>query len=515
MNTAVNKAMSRPLPGRVWHRHVSAPPSPAPLFDMNAAVVEELPWSAHPENVFRRFASRPFSQFLDSSDCAAVSGRWSILVSDPFATLSLRASAPTNPFTTLRARLSAFAVPATWREEVGARLHAEPPPFLGGAMGMFGYELASCLESLPSMPRDRGRKDMIVGLYDSLLAFDHRSGRVFSVSTGLREKDKTARARLCRRWAACWRRRMADAGSAENGPHAALVSLVPHGEDAWRSNFTRSGYEAAVARIIRYIRAGDIFQVNLARRFDLRLDGSVDPFAFYIRLRRISPAPFAAYLNLGRLAILSSSPERFLENRAGLIRSQPIKGTRPRGTTPLQDREHAAALLASAKDRAENVMIVDLLRNDISKVAQPHSVGVARLCALKRFAGVHHLVSTVTGHLRATHDSIDLLAGCFPGGSVTGAPKPRAMEIIAELEGVSRGAYCGAIGHIGFDGDMDSSIAIRTIAMSGTVASFHVGGGVVMDSDPAQEYEETVTKGRAMAEALTGSRERIFTTGGR
>ena len=472
--------------------------------DVKQSVVEELPWAAEPENVFRLFAGRPFSQFLDSSDSAAAAGRWSILVSDPFATLRLGANARSNPFVTLKARLAEFRVPPDWRAEMGARLHGDPPPFLGGAMGLFGYELASCLESLPSMPRERRQKDMIVGLYDSLLAFDHHNGRVFSVSSGLRAQDDATRARLARSWAALWRQRMKDAR------RAAPVAPLPIGECVWHSNFTRQEYEAAVARIIRYIRAGDIFQANLSRRFDVQPAAPVDAFAFHSRLRRISPAPFAAYLNLGGLAVLSSSPERFLENRDGLIRAQPIKGTRPRGATPRQEREHAAALCASAKDRAENVMIVDLLRNDISKVAQPHSVGVARLCALKRFAGVHHLVSTITGRMRPTHDSIDLLAGCFPGGSITGAPKPRAMEIIAELEGVPRGAYCGAIAHIGFDGNMDSSIAIRTISVRGNVASFHVGGGVVLDSDPVREYEETATKGRAMAETLTGSPERMF-----
>ena len=473
---------------------------------MESAVVEELAWQAEPEDVFAEIAEQPFSQFLDSSDCSNESGRWSFLVCEPFEVLSLRATDASNPFEVLRNKLSNFPMDAAWRDELAERLQCEPPAFLGGAMGLFGYELAGCLESLPSLPRDAHQADMLVGLYDSLLAFDHRAGRVFSVSTGLREGDAAKRAALCNIWAARWRKYMERAGHITQKPPLITPALDTH----WRSNFTRSDYEAAVARIIRYIRAGDIFQANLSRRFELQLDSNSNPFAFYRRLREISPAPFSAFLNLGERMILSSSPERFLENRFAHIRAQPIKGTRPRGSTPKEDQAYADALLESPKDRAENIMIVDLLRNDISKVAKPHSVGVEKLCALKRFSSVYHLVSTITAQMREECDSIDLLAACFPGGSITGAPKLRAMEIIAEMEGVARGAYCGAIGYIGFDGCMDSSIAIRTISMGEGVARFHAGGGVVLDSDPAHEYEETVVKGRAMAEALTGNAERFF-----
>ncbi|MCY4030700.1 MAG: aminodeoxychorismate synthase component I [Hyphomicrobiales bacterium] len=477
---------------------------------LNTAVVEELPWQAEPQDVFAPIAQHPFSMFLDSSDTVHTPGRWSILVCEPFETLSLNVRANPNPFEALRTRMSRFRIPPHWHAELAERLQNQPPPFLGGAVGLFGYELAACLESLPNMPRNRHHADMVVGLYDSLLAFDHHAKRVFSISTGLRESEGAARENLSRYWAERWRTRMAHAARAKHKRNSA--NLPPARVIHWRSNFTRASYEAAVARIVRYIRAGDIFQANLSRRFELHLDSDDPAFAFYRRLRKISPAPFSAFLNLGKRTILSSSPERFLESRDGHVRAQPIKGTRPRGTSPKHDRANATDLLNSAKDRAENIMIADLLRNDISKVALPHSVGVANLCTLKQFANVHHLVSTVTGKLRDKFDSLDLLAACFPGGSITGAPKPRAMEIISELEGIERGAYCGAIGYIGFDGSMDASIAIRTISMFGNIANFHVGGGVVLDSNPSGEYEETVAKGWAMAQALSDEAERVFTS---
>lgn len=477
---------------------------------LNTAVVEELPWQAEPQDVFAPIAQHPFSMFLDSSDTVHTSGRWSILVCEPFETLSLSVRKNPNPFEILRTRMSSFRISPSWHAELAKRLQNQPPPFLGGAMGLFGYELAACLESLPSMPRNKSHADMVIGLYDSLLAFDHHTKRVFSISTGLRESEGAARSRLSCYWAKRWRTRMAYATRAKHKRNS--VNIPPAKIVRWHSNFTRASYEAAVARIVRYVRAGDIFQANLSRRFDLHLDSDNLAFALYRRLRKISPAPFSAFLNLGRRTILSSSPERFLENRDGHIRAQPIKGTRPRGLSPKNDRDNAIELLNSAKDKAENTMIADLLRNDISKVASPHSVGVASLCTLKQFTNVHHLVSTVTGKLRDKFGSLDLLAACFPGGSITGAPKPRAMEIISELEGIERGAYCGAIGYIGFDDSMDASIAIRTISMFGNTANFHVGGGVVLDSNPSREYEETVAKGWAMAQALSNEAERLFTS---
>jgi para-aminobenzoate synthetase component I len=268
------------------------------------------------------------------------------------------------------------------------------------------------------------------------------------------------------------------------------------------SNFTRAAYEVAVARVIEYILAGDIFQANISQRFRAELPDGADALALYRRLRRRNPAPFAALLDYGDVAIVSASPERFLSFHDGLVETRPIKGTRPRGATPEEDARLAAELLGSEKDRAENVMIVDLLRNDLSRVCRDHSVLTPEICTLESYATVHHLVSTVTGRLQPDVDSVDLLRATFPGGSITGAPKFRAMEIIAELEPTRRGPYCGAIGWLGFDGSMDTSITIRTYCLKGRTVTFQAGGGITADSDPAAEYEETLAKARALVAAL-------------
>ncbi len=243
-----------------------------------------------------------------------------------------------------------------------------------------------------------------------------------------------------------------------------------------------------------YIRAGDIYQANIAQRFEAALPPGFDAFAFYRRLRARNPATFAAYLEGDGLTLASSSPERFLRLDRRAVETRPIKGTARRAADPAEDRARAEALAADPKERAENVMIVDLLRNDLSRICAPHSVAVPTLCGIETYAGVHHLVSAVTGTLKEGADGLDLLAATFPGGSITGAPKLRAMDIITEIEGDAREAYCGAIGWIGFDGSLDTSIAIRTVMLDATRAVLQAGGGVTLLSDPDSEYRETLTK---------------------
>jgi para-aminobenzoate synthetase component I len=267
------------------------------------------------------------------------------------------------------------------------------------------------------------------------------------------------------------------------------------------SNFDRAGYEAAVRRAVEYVHAGDVFQVNLSQRLLAPL--TEHPLELYGRLRDRNPAPFAAYFDLGDFQILSASPERFLRvHPDGEVETRPIKGTRPRGRTPSEDAELVRDLTTNAKDRAENVMIVDLLRNDIGKACEFGSVRVPRVCEVESFRFVHHLVSEVRGKLREGVGPLDLLAGAFPGGSVTGAPKVRAMEIIAELEPTARGPYCGCLGWIGFDGAMDTNILIRTFTAGRGWVQFPVGGGIVADSDPAREYEETLHKAAGLLKSL-------------
>jgi para-aminobenzoate synthetase component 1 len=267
------------------------------------------------------------------------------------------------------------------------------------------------------------------------------------------------------------------------------------------SNFDRDGYEAAVARVVEYIRAGDCFQVNLSQRLLASL--REHPLDLYDRLRRLNPAPFAAYFDAGNFQILSASPERFLRvDSEGEVETRPIKGTRPRGKTIEEDARLVHDLASSTKDRAENIMIVDLLRNDIGKVCKYGSVRVPKVCEVETFRYVHHLVSEVRGMLGPGKGPLDLLAAAFPGGSVTGAPKVRAMEIIAELEPTARGPYCGCLGWIGFDGAMDTNILIRTFTAGRGWVQFPVGGGIVAESDPAGEYEETLHKAAGLLRAL-------------
>ncbi len=286
------------------------------------------------------------------------------------------------------------------------------------------------------------------------------------------------------------------------------IAATPANHDGaapeFRSGFTRDEYLLAVERVRQYILAGDIFQANLSQRFEAPWPDH--PFDFYRRLNAVNPAPFAAYFQGDGFAVASASPERFLSvDVAGKVETRPIKGTRRRGETPAEDRRLAEELLASEKDRAENVMIVDLLRNDLSKVCQPGSVEVPALCALQSHPTVHHLESIVTGRLEEGRTAADLLRAAFPGGSITGAPKVRAMEILAELEPVARGVYCGAIGWLSVTGAMDTSIAIRTVTLQDGQACFHAGGGIVADSDPALEYQETLDKAGGIRRAFAAS----------
>jgi len=294
--------------------------------------------------------------------------------------------------------------------------------------------------------------------------------------------------------------------------HAALRRPPPP-STALESNVTRAEYETDVSRIREYIAAGDVYQVNLSQRFHATFTGSA--LALYRRLRARNPAPFGAYLEFAGAQVASISPERFLRLDATTraAEARPIKGTRPRGATPADDAALARELLESEKERAENVMIVDLLRNDLGKVCRPGSVEVPTLFALESHPTVHHLVSTVTGQLADGADAFDLLRAAFPGGSVTGAPKIRAMEIIAELERAPRGLYCGAIGYVSATGAMDFNIPIRTIVLQGGSATFHAGAGIVWDSEPAAEYDETLAKARTMIEALTSPRKTPRTRG--
>jgi para-aminobenzoate synthetase component 1 len=482
-----------------------------------APLVEELAQTPDPLETCARFADLPFLVLLDSTADPELLGRYSFLAADPYTAVRAKGlltqqlvegrwiRVDNDPLAQVEALLEPFRSSPV----------ADVPPFQGGAAGYVGYDWGAALERVPrARSDDLAVPDLLLGLYDWVIAWDHQTGRAWVISTGIPEQASARRHRAARRLAFV-KERLADGrtgGRADGSSKSSLRSAHPPIRPSApsypvpdvpnvRSNFTREGYLDAVARVIEYIRAGDIFQANLSQRLEAPLMGT--PLALYARLRQRNPAPFAAFLDFGDLVVASSSPERFLRVQPdGRVETRPIKGTRPRGVGPEHDAALALALTESAKDRAENVMIVDLLRNDLSRVCRPGTVRVPELFALEHYATVHHLVSTVVGDLASGHDAVDVLRAAFPGGSITGAPKVRAMQIIAELEPTARGVYCGAIGYLSTSGALDSSIVIRTYLVRGRDVYFQVGGGIVADSDPEQEYRETLDKARGLIAAL-------------
>lgn len=429
--------------------------------------------------------------FFDSALAHDTLGRYSFIMADPFHRLTADggrvmldgAHVPGDPFAALAALMARYFLDNV----------PDLPPFQGGIAGSFGYGLRHHLEHVPPHRRDdQDIPDLLLGAYDLVVAIDHVAEKGWLISSGLpangAERQKRAEARIA--WALGLFDRIVDA------------PMTSHWMIAARPELSSADYKAMVRRTIDYIEAGDIYQANITQRFRARLHAGIDRFDLYRALRQRNPATFASFIEFGDVAILSSSPERFLSLRGGLVETRPIKGTRPRGRNAAEDQALAAELLESEKDRAENLMIVDLLRNDISRVCRMGSVTVPVLWGLESYATVHHLVSVVTGEMLPGKSAVDLLRATFPGGSVTGAPKIRAMEIIAELEPTARGPYCGALGYLGFDGSLDSSIVIRTYCIKGQDLSFQVGGGIVADSDPAAEREECLAKAKALIETL-------------
>ncbi|MDP4022903.1 aminodeoxychorismate synthase component I [Methylobacterium sp. NEAU 140] len=438
-----------------------------------------------------RLRHLPGLAFLDSAMAHPTLGRHSVVAADPFARFRYRDGAaaldgrpvPGGPIEALRACLAPY------------RVAPGSEPFPGGAIGYLAYDLGACLERVPAPARRAGLTDDIaLNLYDTVLAIDHAAGTCRLVATGFPETEPAARAARAEQRLDRFAQLLAGPGD--------LAASPPPAPLAWRSNFSRQTYELAVEKVKEYIRAGDIYQANIAQRFAADLPAGFDPFALYRRLRAANPATFGAYLAYEGLSVASSSPERFVSLDGRRVETRPIKGTARRLPDPEADRAAAEALVASVKDRAENVMIVDLLRNDLSRVCEPGSVAVPTLCGLETYAGVHHLTSVVTGTLRPGLDGLDLLENTFPGGSITGAPKIRAMEIIGEIEEDAREIYCGAIGRIGFDGGLDTSIAIRTVFMDASTAVLQAGGGVTLLSEAGPEYDETLAKAARVFEAF-------------
>ena len=453
---------------------------------MHRPMLTEIPYHTDSAALFDAIADWPWAVFLDSGRPFVEQGRYDIISANPMQAVITRGGvtevhkgssvevSSADPFEVLRHCLG----------EPGERIHGLP--FSGGALGYFSYDLGRRIEDFPAHIEDTGQlPEMAVGIYDWALVVDHHEHRSYLVSQG---RDS----RTVIHWPGLLARFRSARPVRQRQPFR--VTGAP------QSNLSFQQYADAFYRIKHYIREGDCYQINLAQRFDARVEGSL--WQAFRLLRERNPAPFAAYMNTPYGQVLSCSPERFLQVNDGLVETRPIKGTRPRSPHPEEDARLAQELQYSEKDRAENVMIVDLLRNDLGKVCTPGTVQVPEMFAIESFATVHHLVSTVTGELATGNDSLDLLRACFPGGSITGAPKLRAMEIIEELEPHRRGVYCGAIGYVGFDGTMDTNITIRTLVHTDGSLSFGAGGGIVADSELQAEYQETFDKVTAMLKLL-------------
>ncbi|GAB2179672.1 aminodeoxychorismate synthase component I [Dongia sp. agr-C8] len=457
---------------------------------MDRPSVTEIPRERIPTDLMdwvAGFVDCPGLVFLDSALRHDSLGRYSFIAADPVHRLVTRGAATT--IDGLAFAGSPFAAIADLLARHPLTQVPDLPPFQTGLAGQFGYGLRHHVEVVPAHARsDHGFPDLELGWYDVVVAVDHRDNRAFIFASGDNAEARTA-------WALTRLN-----GQARFG--------LPDWEIEPRPDLSADQYRRSVRRAIDYIEAGDIYQANITQRFQATLPQGFERIALYDELRRQNPATFAAFIDFGATALLSSSPERFLKVEGGVIETRPIKGTRPRGGNPAQDAALGRELLASEKDRAENLMIVDLLRNDVGRVAKLGSVQVPVLIGLESYATVHHLVSVVTAVLDDGKSAVDLLQAAFPGGSVTGAPKIRAMEIIAELEPTERGPYCGAIGYLSAGGAMDTNIVIRTLLIDGGRISFQVGGGIVADSDPQAEWQESLTKAKALIQTLAGRAKR-------
>jgi para-aminobenzoate synthetase component 1 len=463
-------------------------------------LVEELIPCPDPWDVARKLAHLPNLLFLDSADPTTERGRYSYVAADPITDLVL------SPKNILRRNPFDDDIFDCWRIEPPE--HVQIPPFLGGWVGLFGYGLGRAFERQAVAAHDDfDVPDLALGVYDWVISFDHRRHRSWIISTGVIPGFPFTNDRLARAESRIdeIKERLSHGGQS---PQPVSTTPTARPQDyhtlpgyPWvGSSFSRDQYLAAVRKAIAYVHAGDCFQVNLSQRLLAPL--REHPLELYGRLRQRNPAPYGCYFDLGDFQILSASPEQFLKVSNGDVVTRPIKGTRPRGATPEEDARIVRELQSNPKDRAENVMIVDLLRNDLGRVCEYGSIHVPKVCEVETFAHVHHLVSEVRGKLRPDKTPFDLLRAAFPGGSVTGAPKVRAMEIIAELEPTARGPYCGSVGFVGFDGSMDSNILIRTFTAGRGWVQFPVGGGIVADSDPETEYEETLHKAKGLLDAL-------------
>ena len=457
--------------------------------------IREVANACTPLEAFRRFVSNTNLFFLDSALPIKGISRYSFLGFNPFLIMKTKRRKISlmdkygvienegNPFEHLRELLKRFSLKNT----------IESVPFQCGAVGYFSYDLRHFTERLPARTADDlCMPDMYLSFYDTIVSYDNFLGKCyvigvdFGLDSALQGKMEQIVNTLCRK-------------------HDDSFKSINHTSnqntsETLRFNFTKELYMSAIRRIKDYIAAGDVYQVNLSQRMETDID--IPPYKLYEKLRSVNPAPFSCYLTFDNAAIISSSPERFLNVHARHVQTRPIKGTRPRGKDAIEDEIMKQTLLSSPKDAAELTMIIDLERNDLGRVCDYGSIKVIERKILETYPTVHHLVSTIEGSLHERYDLIDLLKATFPGGSITGAPKIRSMQIIDELEPIQRGIYTGAIGYIGFNGDADLNIAIRTFVMKDKTVYFHVGSGIVADSNEEDEYEETMHKAKGLIDTL-------------
>ncbi|WIF94157.1 aminodeoxychorismate synthase component I [Caminicella sporogenes] len=454
---------------------------------MKKVLIKEIKTELNSFDIYSIFKDKSYSFFLDSGMDYEKLGQYSFIGFDPFLVFKSKSddiqiikkdktiNIKGNPLEKLKELLTEYKID-----------YNTDLPFVGGAVGYFSYDLCHHIEKLPRTAVDDIKiPDCFLGFYDGVVIIDHKNNRVYIASLGIKDDANKVVDEIFQK--------------IENGK-VVDFELKSSKEKKFISNFTRDDYIKAVNKIKDYIRAGDIYQANFTQRFECELD--MTPYELYAKLRNINPAPFASFIDFGEGYIVSSSPERFIKIKDRIIETRPIKGTRPRGKTTEEDKRNREELLSSEKDKAELLMIVDLERNDLGKISKTGTVKVTELFHLEEYATVYHLVSTIIGEMKKDSDIIDVLKATFPGGSITGAPKIRAMEIIDELEPTQRNVYTGSIGYIGFNGDADLNIVIRTIVCKDNKAYFQVGGGIVWDSDPELEYEESLHKAKALMRAL-------------
>jgi len=456
----------------------------------NRILIKEVKTELNSFEIYSLFKDHSYSFFLDSGMDYEKLGKYSFIGFDPFIVFKSKnenieiiekekqQSLKGNPFLKLKELLSKYDM--DYKCEL---------PFIGGVVGYLGYDLCHHIEKLPrTAVDDINIPDCFLGFYDGVIIIDHRENKVFTASLGIKDEPEKIVDFIIQKINASEDRKID-------------VSLdYQQDKREFKSNFTKENYIKALERLKNYIKAGDIYQANLTQRFECDID--ISPYELYGKLRTINPAPFASFIDFGDGHIVSSSPERFIKITDRVIETRPIKGTRPRGKTPEEDIINREELLSSEKDKAELLMIVDLERNDLGRISKTGTVKVTELFHLEEYSTVYHLVSTVIGEMKGDSDVMDVIKASFPGGSITGAPKIRAMEIIDELEPTQRNIYTGSIGYIGLNGDVDLNIVIRTIVCKENRTYFQVGGGIVWDSDSEMEYEETLHKAKALMEAL-------------